>query len=60
MMDEQYGTRELVADLVQAKQAGFEFSVASDRYFPWLEGQAYCPYAGACWVWPLRPPSESR
>lgn len=44
IMGEQSGPRELVDDLVRAEQAGFDFSVASDHYFPWLEAQGHSPY----------------
>ncbi|MFD9820709.1 TIGR03557 family F420-dependent LLM class oxidoreductase, partial [Streptomyces violascens] len=45
MMTEQTGPRELVADLVAAERAGFDFSVTSDHYSPWLESQGHAPYA---------------
>jgi G6PDH family F420-dependent oxidoreductase len=45
MMCEQSGPRELVGDLVAAEQAGFDFSVISDHYQPWLESQGHAPYA---------------
>ncbi|MGW0531160.1 LLM class F420-dependent oxidoreductase [Streptomyces sp. NPDC003032] len=45
MMTEQAGPRALVEDLVAAEQAGFDFSVTSDHYFPWLESQGHSPYA---------------
>jgi G6PDH family F420-dependent oxidoreductase len=45
MMCEQSGPRQLVADVVAAEQAGFDFSVISDHYFPWLESQGHAPYA---------------
>ncbi|MGW6057440.1 LLM class F420-dependent oxidoreductase [Streptomyces sp. NPDC055189] len=45
MMTEQAGPRALVDDLVAAEQAGFDFSVTSDHYFPWLESQGHAPYA---------------
>jgi G6PDH family F420-dependent oxidoreductase len=44
MMCEQSGPRALVEDLVHAEQAGFDFSVASDHYFPWLDEQGHSPY----------------
>jgi G6PDH family F420-dependent oxidoreductase len=44
MMGEQAGPRQLVDDLVRAEEAGFDFSVASDHYFPWLEEQGHSPY----------------
>ncbi|MEV7194549.1 LLM class F420-dependent oxidoreductase [Streptomyces sp. NPDC093510] len=45
MMTEQAGPRALVDDLVAAEQAGFDFSVTSDHYFPWLDSQGHSPYA---------------
>src|SRR3977135_2262276 len=45
MMCEQSGPRELVADLVAAEEAGFDFSVISDHYQPWLSSQGHSPYA---------------
>ena len=44
MMTEQDGPRQLVEDLVGAEEAGFDFSVASDHYFPWLDEQGHAPY----------------
>ncbi|MFE9425892.1 LLM class F420-dependent oxidoreductase [Kitasatospora sp. NPDC006697] len=44
MMSEQRGPRQLVEDVVRAEQVGFDFSVASDHYFPWLEEQGHSPY----------------
>ncbi|CAL9347991.1 F420-dependent glucose-6-phosphate dehydrogenase [Streptomyces sp. enrichment culture] len=45
MMTEQAGPRALVDDVVAAEAAGFDFSVISDHYFPWLEEQGHSPYA---------------
>ncbi|WP_367047895.1 LLM class F420-dependent oxidoreductase [Streptomyces sp. Je 1-332] len=45
MMTEQAGPRALVDDLVAAERAGFDFSVTSDHYFPWLDSQGHAPYA---------------
>lgn len=45
MMTEQAGPRELVEHVVGAERAGFDFSVTSDHYFPWLEEQGHSPYA---------------
>ncbi|MFI8992838.1 LLM class F420-dependent oxidoreductase [Streptomyces sp. NPDC053542] len=45
MMTEQAGPRELVEHVVMAEQAGFDFSVTSDHYFPWLASQGHAPYA---------------
>jgi G6PDH family F420-dependent oxidoreductase len=44
MMGEQAGPRQLVEDVVRAEQVGFDFSVASDHYFPWLDEQGHAPY----------------
>ncbi|MDQ2726501.1 MAG: TIGR03557 family F420-dependent LLM class oxidoreductase [Actinomycetota bacterium] len=45
MMCEQSGPKALVHDLVAAEAAGFDFSVISDHYFPWLDAQGHAPYA---------------
>ncbi|MEW2133806.1 LLM class F420-dependent oxidoreductase [Streptomyces sp. NPDC005435] len=45
MMTEQAGPRELVDHVVRAEEAGFDFSVTSDHYFPWLRSQGHSPYA---------------
>ncbi|KUL38404.1 5,10-methylene tetrahydromethanopterin reductase [Streptomyces sp. NRRL F-4489] len=45
MMTEQAGPRELVGHVVGAERAGFDFSVTSDHYFPWLASQGHAPYA---------------
>jgi G6PDH family F420-dependent oxidoreductase len=45
MMTEQAGPRQLVADVVRAEGAGFDFSVTSDHYSPWLAEQGHAPYA---------------
>ncbi len=45
MMTEQAGPRELVEHVVRAEAAGFDFSVSSDHYFPWLDSQGHSPYA---------------
>lgn len=45
MMTEQAGPRELVDHVVRAEEAGFDFSVTSDHYSPWLDGQGHSPYA---------------
>lgn len=44
-MTEQAGPRQLVEDVVRAEQVGFDFSVTSDHYFPWLDSQGHSPYA---------------
>ncbi|KAA0927079.1 MULTISPECIES: LLM class F420-dependent oxidoreductase [Streptomyces] len=45
MMTEQAGPRDLVQHVVAAEKAGFDFSVTSDHYFPWLTEQGHAPYA---------------
>ena len=45
MMCEQAGPKQLVRDVALAEQAGFDFAVISDHYFPWLEAQGHAPYA---------------
>ncbi|MFG2401237.1 LLM class F420-dependent oxidoreductase [Streptomyces lydicus] len=45
MMTEQAGPRALVEHVVAAERAGFDFSVTSDHYFPWLASQGHSPYA---------------
>ncbi|MDX3074092.1 LLM class F420-dependent oxidoreductase [Streptomyces sp. MI02-7b] len=45
MMTEQAGPQELVNHVVRAEEAGFDFSVTSDHYFPWLKEQGHAPYA---------------
>ena len=47
LMCEQSGPRELVRDAVRADQAGFDFAVMSDHYFPWLDSQGHSPNAWA-------------
>jgi G6PDH family F420-dependent oxidoreductase len=47
MMTEQAGPRELVEHVVRAEDAGFDFSVTSDHYSPWLDSQGHSPYAWA-------------
>jgi G6PDH family F420-dependent oxidoreductase len=46
-MCEQSGPRELVRDVVRAEEAGFDFAVISDHYFPWLDSQGHSPNAWA-------------
>src|SRR5258708_40201831 len=46
-MCEQTPVRQLVSDLQAAEQAGFDFSVISDHYFPWLEDQGHSGYTWA-------------
>ncbi|MFV2145193.1 TIGR03557 family F420-dependent LLM class oxidoreductase [Isoptericola sp. G70] len=45
LMTEQSGPRSLVDYAVRAEDAGFEFEVMSDHYFPWLDSQGHSPYA---------------
>jgi G6PDH family F420-dependent oxidoreductase len=45
MMCEQAGPKQLVRDVVLAEEAGFDFAVISDHYFPWLDTQGHAPYA---------------
>jgi G6PDH family F420-dependent oxidoreductase len=45
MMCEQAGPKQLVRDVVLAEEAGFDFAVISDHYFPWLDEQGHSPYA---------------
>jgi G6PDH family F420-dependent oxidoreductase len=44
-MCEQTPVRQLVSDLVAAEAAGFDFSVMSDHYSPWIEEQGHSGYA---------------
>ena len=45
MMTEQAPPDQLVRDLQAAEAAGFDFSVSSDHYQPWLESQGHSGYA---------------
>ena len=45
MMCEQSPPDRLVRDLQLAERAGFDFSVTSDHYAPWLESQGHSGYA---------------
>jgi hypothetical protein len=45
MMGEPTGPKQPVRDAALAEQAGFDFAVISDHYFPWLEVQGHAPYA---------------
>jgi len=47
MMCEQSPAGALVGDLQAAERAGFDFSVISDHYQPWLVSQGHSPYAWA-------------
>src|SRR3954463_10745251 len=45
LMTEQSGPKELVRYAVAAEQAGFDFEVSGDHYFPWLDAMGHSPYA---------------
>jgi G6PDH family F420-dependent oxidoreductase len=45
LMCEQLGPKELVQYGVQAERAGFDFTVISDHFHPWLEEQGESPFA---------------
>jgi G6PDH family F420-dependent oxidoreductase len=45
LMTEQSGPKELVRYAATAEQAGFDFEVMSDHYFPWLDEQGHAGYA---------------
>ncbi|MFZ0384792.1 MAG: LLM class flavin-dependent oxidoreductase, partial [Solirubrobacteraceae bacterium] len=45
MMTEQSRPDRLVSDVVAAEAAGFDFSVCSDHYQPWLAEQGHAGYA---------------
>jgi G6PDH family F420-dependent oxidoreductase len=45
LMSEQSGPTELVRYAAVAEQAGFDFEVLSDHYFPWLDEQGHSPHA---------------
>jgi G6PDH family F420-dependent oxidoreductase len=47
MMTEQAGPRDLVGHVVGAEEAGFDFAVSSDHFFPWLDEMGHSPNA---WV----------
>jgi G6PDH family F420-dependent oxidoreductase len=47
LMGEQSRADELVRDVVAAERAGFDFSVISDHYQPWLAAQGHSPYTWA-------------
>jgi G6PDH family F420-dependent oxidoreductase len=48
LMCEQSGPSGLVDAAVAAEEAGFDFEVISDHYFPWLDSQGHSPNA-----WPV-------
>jgi G6PDH family F420-dependent oxidoreductase len=45
LMCEQSDPRHLVRDAVAAEEAGFDYAVISDHYFPWLAEQGHSPNA---------------
>jgi G6PDH family F420-dependent oxidoreductase len=45
LMCEQRSPKDLVRDAVLAEQAGFDFSVISDHFHPWVEAQGHSGYA---------------
>jgi G6PDH family F420-dependent oxidoreductase len=45
LMTEQSGPRDLVRYAAAAEEAGFDFEVMSDHYFPWLAEQGHAAYA---------------
>jgi len=47
LMTEQAGPRDLITHAVAAEEAGFDFEVCSDHYFPWLDEMGHSPNA---WV----------
>ena len=57
MMSEHSGPRQLVKDVVWAEQVGFDFSVVSDHYFPWMEEQGTPRTCRACRGRPPRQPA---
>ncbi|HWC78478.1 MAG TPA: TIGR03557 family F420-dependent LLM class oxidoreductase [Pseudonocardiaceae bacterium] len=47
LLCEQTGPRDLVTYARGAEEAGFDFEVMSDHYFPWLDSQGHSPNAWA-------------
>jgi G6PDH family F420-dependent oxidoreductase len=45
LMTEQSGPKEIVRYAASGEQAGFDFEVMSDHYFPWLVEQGHAAYA---------------
>jgi alkanesulfonate monooxygenase SsuD/methylene tetrahydromethanopterin reductase-like flavin-dependent oxidoreductase (luciferase family) len=60
MMGEQAGPKQLVRDVTLAEEAGFDFAVISDYYFPWLDVQATLRTRGACSAQLPRQPTTFR
>lgn len=44
LLCEQTPPKQLVADAVEAEEAGFDYAAVSDHYFPWLEDQGHSAY----------------
>jgi hypothetical protein len=59
MMCEQSRPDRLVGDLCSAERAGFDFSVISDHYAPWLEEQGHRATRGRSSARPPTRPSAS-
>ena len=57
-MTEQAAARRAGRARVVAEEAGFDFAVISDHYFPWLDEMGHSPYAWRCSAPPRRPPSR--
>jgi alkanesulfonate monooxygenase SsuD/methylene tetrahydromethanopterin reductase-like flavin-dependent oxidoreductase (luciferase family) len=55
LMTEQRSPKDLVADARMAEKAGFDFSVISDHYHPWVTAQGHAGYA-----WSILGPSPKR
>lgn len=60
LLCEQTPPKQLVADLVEAEEAGFAYSVISDHYFPGWRTRATPPTPGRCSAPSPRPPTASR
>ena len=58
MMGEQAGPKKLVRDVALAEEAGFDFAVISDHYFPWLDAQVYSIYGSDALGAPPKLPAE--
>lgn len=57
LIAEQSGPRQPVGYSAGAEDAGFDFLVCSDHYFPWLESTGHSPMPGPCSVPSPRRPS---
>jgi G6PDH family F420-dependent oxidoreductase len=45
LQSEEHGPRELVANAQRAEEEGFDFTLISDHYHPWLESQGHASFA---------------